>query len=91
MVVDTGQRFRWNMFAAITPDGQLHFRIQSENSKAASFIEFLQTLQAEQGKPYSTTGIHRARAVKEFSAASTSRVVLPAVYFLQLLWAWVKR
>ncbi len=104
VVVDTGQRFRWNMFAAITPDGQLHFRIQSENSKAASFIEFLQTIQAEQGKPIyvvvDNCSIHRARAVKEFSAASEGDqpvklfflpVYSPQLNPVELLWAWVKR
>ncbi len=74
VVVDTGQRFGWNMFAAITPDGQIHFRIQLKNSKAVSFIEFLQTIQAEQGQPIyvvaDNCSIHTARAVKEFVAQS---------------------
>ncbi len=104
VVVDTGQRFGWNMFAAITPDGQIHFRIQSKNSKAVSFIEFLQTIQAEQGQPIyvvaDNCSIHTARAVKEFVAQSKGDeqvklfflpVYSPHLNPVELLWAWVKR
>ncbi len=104
VVVDTGKRFRWNMFAAITPDGQIHFRIQSKNSKVVSFIDFLQTIQAEQRKPIyvvvDNCSIHTARAVKEFSANSEGDqqvklfflpVYSPHLNPVELLWAWVKR
>ncbi len=104
VVVDSGKRFRWNMFAAITPDGQIHFRIQSKNAKAVSFIEFLQTIQAEQQKPIyvvvDNCSIHTARVVKEFLAESAGNeqvelfflpVYSPQLNPVELLWAWVKR
>jgi transposase len=73
VVVTTGQRKSVNMVSAITPRGEMRFRVQEGTMNAGRFIEFLKALlDSVEGKIFLIVDghpTHKANKVKEFTAA----------------------
>jgi transposase len=71
VVVRTGERKSVNMVSAISPRGELRFRVQEGRMNAARFIDFLKALlDSVPGKIFLIVDghpVHRARKVREFA------------------------
>jgi transposase len=96
VVVTTGQRKSVNMVSAITPRGEMRFRVQEGTMNAGRFIEFLKALlDSVEGKIFLIVDghpAHKANKVKEFTEneARLELFFLPA-YSPQLNpdeWVW---
>ena len=70
VVVTTGERKSVNMVSAISPRGELRFRVQEGSMNAAKFIEFLKALlDSVEGKIFLIVDghpVHKAKKVTEF-------------------------
>jgi transposase len=71
IVVNNGARFRLNMISAISPKGELSFRLHEGSVDAAVFVEFLKGLVADvNGKTVflivDNAKIHRSTLVQEY-------------------------
>ncbi len=80
VVITTGQRFCWNIFAAISMQGAMNFMLNDENLNAAIFIVFLRNLLAEiPGKIILIVdrhSAHTAALTREFVASVSDRLEL---------------
>jgi transposase len=70
VVVTTGERKSVNMVSAVSPRGELRFRVQEGKMNAAKFIEFLKALLGSvEGKIFLIVDghpVHKAKKVAEF-------------------------
>ena len=75
VVVTTGERKSVNMVSAISPRGELRFRVQEERMNAARFIDFLTALlDSVPGKIFLIVDghpVHKAKKVREFAENKT--------------------
>jgi transposase len=66
----TGKRFRLNMISAVSPRGELHFKVIREGVNAETFIEFLKSLMHNRRRPVFLIvdghPSHRSKSVKEY-------------------------
>ena len=67
----TGQRFRLNMLAAISPEGRIYYRIHEGTANAALFCDFLQQIADAAGQRpvyvvLDQVSIHKATVVSEW-------------------------
>lgn len=75
VVVKTGERKSVSMVSAISPRGELRFRVQEERMNAARFVDFLKALlDSVPGKIFLIVDghpVHRAKKVREFAENKT--------------------
>jgi transposase len=75
VVMTTGERKSVNMVSAISPRGELRFRVQEERMNAARFIDFLKALlDSVPGKIFLIVDghpVHKAKKVREFAENKT--------------------
>ena len=75
VVVKTGERKSVSMVSAISPRGELRFRVQEDRMNAARFIDFLKALlDSVPGKIFLIVDghpVHKAKKVREFAENKT--------------------
>jgi transposase len=80
VVPATGQRFRLNMLAAVSPRGRLRFMLSTEHVNEEIFCDFLRCLLSRAERPIflivDNYKPHRSQRVKEFVAAQDGRLQL---------------
>ena len=95
-------RFRLNMFAAISPDGEIYFMVHEDNGTAERFCMFLEKIAREAGNTILVVvdicSIHTAKKVKGWIAENTEECEIfyqpkyaPEVNPVELTWALIKR
>ncbi len=95
-------RFRLNLLAASSPEGQLYDTVREGPVTAEVFREFLKRIAEEADRKIplvvDNCSIHRARIIQEWLEANQASVELyfqptysPQVNPVELLWALVKR
>ncbi len=95
-------RFRLNLLAAISPEGQLYYTVREGPVTAEVFRKFLERIAEEADRKIllvvDNCSIHRARIIQEWLEENQAAVELyfqptysPQVNPVELLWALVKR
>lgn len=99
----TGQRFRLNMLAAISPEGKIYYRVHEGTANATTFCEFLEQIADAAGdRPVyvvlDQVSIHKATAVGEWLAKREGAEIelhflptySPELNPAELVWSLVK-
>jgi len=80
VLTSTGQRYGLNMISAISPEGQLRFKVFEKSIGSAEVIEFLQALLQESDRPIiallDNHRIHFSAAVRDFARPRRQRLKL---------------
>ena len=95
-------RFRLNMLAAISAEGEIYFMIHEGRGTAERFCEFLEKMVRESGKKIlvvaDNCSIHTAKKTKQWIAENADKceifyqpIYAPEVNPVELTWALVKR
>lgn len=82
-VKGAGRRRSVSMVSAVSPRGELHFHVQEEGIDRYDFLEFVEDLMNDAGRPVflvmDNSTVHHAKVLKEYAANSNGRLRL---YFL---------
>ena len=95
-------RFRLNMFAAISPEGEIYFMLHEGRGTAERFCQFLEKTVRESGKKIlvvvDNCSIHIAKKTKQWIAENADKCEIfyqptysPEVNPVELTWALIKR
>jgi transposase len=80
VVAGSGRKRSISMVSAVSPRGELHFRVHETGIKQAEFLEFCKTLIADVGRPVflimDNSQVHRAIVLKEYAAQSNGMLTL---------------
>lgn len=101
IVPATGGRYRINMIASISSEGNLHFQIGPQLLNGNAFVEYLKILAAEYSYPIwiVTDGcsIHHAKLVKEYIESTNGKMKIfflpaysPHLNPVELVWHHIK-
>lgn len=101
VIPSTGGRYRINMIAGITSEGELHFQIGEQSLNGNTFVEYLKNLTKDVSKPIwiVTDGYsaHHAKVVKEYLETTKGKVKIfflptysPHLNPVELVWNNIK-
>lgn len=80
VVTATGARHRVNMVSAVSPRGEIHFEVLTENMNAQRFIDFCEKLLADAGTPVflivDGSRVHTAKKVTDYVASTDGKLQL---------------
>jgi transposase len=80
VVTATGERHRVNMISAVSPRGQLHVEVLTENMNAQRFIDFCEKLLADAGTPVflivDGSRVHTAKKVTTYVESTEGKLQL---------------
>ena len=80
VVKGTGRTRSISMVSAVSPRGELHFRVYESGIRQEEFLEFCKMLIADVGRPVflivDNSQVHRARILKEYAAQSGGELTI---------------
>ena len=97
----TGGRYRVNMIAAVTPEGELDFQVGPQSLNSSTFVEYLKSLAQEASQPIwivtDRYSAHRAKVVEEYLETTNGKVKIfflpaysPHLNPVELVWSNIK-
>ncbi|CAK0741869.1 hypothetical protein CCP3SC15_1170011 [Gammaproteobacteria bacterium] len=78
VVPTSGDRYRVNIIAAISSEGELHFQVMPQSFNGKAFIEYLKNFSQEVSHPIwivtDRYSAHKAKIVKEYLATTNGKI-----------------
>ena len=101
VIPTSGNRYRINMIAAVTSEGELHFQVGPQSFDGKAFVEYLKSLAQEVSHPLwivtDRCSAHRAKVVEEYLATTNGKIQIfflpaysPQLNPVELIWNNIK-
>ena len=101
VVPTSGNRYRINMVAAISSEGELHFQVMPQSFNGKAFVEYLKRFSQEVSHPIwivtDRYSVHRSKVVMEYLATTNGRIQIfflpaysPELNPVELIWNNIK-